>query len=556
MSIYLGDLSFMIRGDSSKMTGDLNKAGAQAKGWGKALSASLKEQLNFAAGQLMATGIQRFSDAMQNYVKDAIKSTQRYTEEIADLSRQTGTTLEDSSRLYNVADDLRVEYGDLSTALKIYAKTLKDSGSQEQLSVKTLARLSDEYLKLAPGVERTNFLLNNFGRGGLAMARIMEKGSAELLKMNDAVEKSLIVDQAAIDRSEEYRLALDAWDDSMLGVKMTLMIGLMPELTKFSKWITKTGIPALEGITNAFNSLPEPLKWVTVGLAGLLILALKIGPTLLGIVGIINMFGEGGALAGVGVGIKAFIMGVSPVLLLIAALGALIYLLSKNWTQLGVTISQIGQLTIISARQLAIDVTVLFGTMALNAVLSVRQLVTDITILFGTMALNAVLSVRQLVTDVTILFGTLAMKIALSVKQLATDVRVWFGTVGANIVQGIGDGIVKGWSWLITMVQNLVQSMLAAAKAALGISSPSKAFRDQVGLNAALGMEHGFTDYVPKMAANMRGSLKGLAPAVMGAGNISVGHVEFHGALSEAEQDKLDKKSGQIARRTILEALA
>jgi hypothetical protein len=506
MSITLGDLVFWIRGDKSKMKGDLADAGAEAKVWGAAISASLKKQLEYAGGELMATGLRDLSNGIQRMTKDALESTQRYTEQIADLSRQTGATLEESSRLYNVADDLRVEYGDLSTALKLYGKTLKDSGSQEQLSVKTLARLSDEYLKLAPGVERNNYLLANFGRGGMAMGRILEKGSAELLKMNDAVEASLIINEEAIKKAEEYRLALDDWDDAMLGVKIQLMQTLFPYLKQFTDFLTSTAIPVLSGLVKAFTALPAPLQWVIIGFAGLLILSLKIGPTLLGIVGILSMFGEGGALAGVG----AFITGS-----LIPAFG----------TMAAAVVTFLGTIT-----------APVWGLIAAIGLLIVALV---------TLGPKALATSRMLWT----IFGAV-------VKRLAADLRVWFSTVGASIVAGIGDGIMKGWGWLVTTVQNLAKSMLAAAKAALIISSPSKAFRDQVGLNAALGMEEGFTSYMPKMAANMRGSLTGLAPATVGAGNISVGHVEFHGALSEAEQDRLDKRSLQMSRRTILEALS
>ena len=49
----------------------------------------------------------------------------------------------------------------------------------------------DEYKKLAPGVERAQFLLKNFGKSGLEMGKIMDMGGDAILKANDAVEEKL-----------------------------------------------------------------------------------------------------------------------------------------------------------------------------------------------------------------------------------------------------------------------------------------------------------------------------------------------------------------------------
>lgn len=64
-------------------------------------------------------------------------------------------------------------------------------------------------------------------------------------------------------------------------------------------------------------------------------------------------------------------------------------------------------------------------------------------------------------------------------------------SVGSNICTGIGNGINAGWSWLKTKVSNLAKSLLNAAKSALGIHSPSRLFRDQVGLNIGYGVGEG-----------------------------------------------------------------
>lgn len=69
----------------------------------------------------------------------------------------------------------------------------------------------------------------------------------------------------------------------------------------------------------------------------------------------------------------------------------------------------------------------------------------------------------------------------------------WY-SVGSNICSGIASGINAGWSWLSRTVSSLSRNLLSAAKRALGIRSPSRLFRDEVGQYVSLGMAEGITD--------------------------------------------------------------
>lgn len=69
----------------------------------------------------------------------------------------------------------------------------------------------------------------------------------------------------------------------------------------------------------------------------------------------------------------------------------------------------------------------------------------------------------------------------------------WY-SVGSNICDGIANGINAGWSWLSNTVSNLAGNLLKAAKRALGIHSPSRLFRDAVGLNIGYGIGEGIED--------------------------------------------------------------
>lgn len=94
----------------------------------------------------------------------------------------------------------------------------------------------------------------------------------------------------------------------------------------------------------------------------------------------------------------------------------------------------------------------------------------------------------ELKTNVTNLYNALH-------KTLAD---VSFTDIGTNIVNGIWKGISDGWDWLKKKVKELANSLLDAAKDALGIESPSKAFRDQVGRWIMPGVTEGMERTLPE----------------------------------------------------------
>lgn len=67
-------------------------------------------------------------------------------------------------------------------------------------------------------------------------------------------------------------------------------------------------------------------------------------------------------------------------------------------------------------------------------------------------------------------------------------------TVGHNIVEGLKEGISRAWSNLTAWVGDLASNLVAGFKDALGISSPSKIFEDEVGIWIPAGVAEGIED--------------------------------------------------------------
>lgn len=82
--------------------------------------------------------------------------------------------------------------------------------------------------------------------------------------------------------------------------------------------------------------------------------------------------------------------------------------------------------------------------------------------------------------------------------------QMW--SIGSNIVSGIWNGIVGGGSWIYNAVWNWAYSIVRSIKNALGIRSPSRVMRDEVGRYMAEGVQVGFekNDPMNSIAASMK----------------------------------------------------
>lgn len=90
-----------------------------------------------------------------------------------------------------------------------------------------------------------------------------------------------------------------------------------------------------------------------------------------------------------------------------------------------------------------------------------------------------------------------------TMKSIATNALnafkgISWGTVGSNIINGIISGLKAAAGNLVTAAVNAAKDALNAVKNWLGIKSPSRRFRDEVGKMMALGIGVGFEDNLPE----------------------------------------------------------
>ena len=121
------------------------------------------------------------------------------------------------------------------------------------------------------------------------------------------------------------------------------------------------------------------------------------------------------------------------------------------------------------------------------------------------------------------------------IKSAFTSVN--WGSVGMNIVKGIASGLTNAAKSLADAAANAASNALDWVKSKLGIHSPSRVFRDQVGKMMALGMGIGFEKNIPirSMSAGVQKAVSGLQRSV---------NIAMSGGVDTPSVDKFKNSPG------------
>lgn len=118
-------------------------------------------------------------------------------------------------------------------------------------------------------------------------------------------------------------------------------------------------------------------------------------------------------------------------------------------------------------------------------------------------------------------------------------------SVGVNIIKGIASGVASAAGQLVDAAVSAATDALNWVKSKLGIHSPSRVFRDQVGKNMALGIGVGFEDNIPykdmeKQANKMVSRIQGAALGVTtSASPTASGYVASGSAVRTTDNNEL-----------------
>jgi hypothetical protein len=209
----LEELVVKLTADSSKFTSEMDAAGNKTQEFSDKAdnTQSSSKSLGMAFTELNSV-VSLVKQGIE-LAKQAYEATAgvflNYADQVRDMTRATGMSAEETSRLIQVADDVGITYEKLTTSLQMAARQGID------VSTESLKNLSDQYLALEPGVKRTQFLLETFGRSGADMGKMMELGSEGIGKVNASIEDGLILTEEVLKEARAHEILSDMLGDEI-----------------------------------------------------------------------------------------------------------------------------------------------------------------------------------------------------------------------------------------------------------------------------------------------------------------------------------------------------
>lgn len=129
----------------------------------------------------------------------------------------------------------------------------------------------------------------------------------------------------------------------------------------------------------------------------------------------------------------------------------------------------------------------------------------------------------------------------------------WLYNAGRQIIQGLINGIGGAFGWLKRTVTNLGSSVVSWAKSVLGIHSPSRVFRDEIGQNIAKGMGLGIERGQQTVHDAMSSLYDEIDPSKTDAGVNVTARGTYQ--LAYADELQLASRGQQLSKQDMLEAL-
>ena len=226
MGKKIGSLFWEIGADSSKFAKGLQDSKSKLGNFKSKLNETVQSVTGFNLSQIGAAAA---VGAVVRGISTAIRETMAYADTVRELSRVNGASAEETSRVIQMTDDLGLSLEELNTASTMAAR------QGITLTTDSLAKMSAEFLAMESPAERNAYALENFGRSGLNMIKVLEAGPDKLREMSAAVSSNLILTDAQVRKARELEIAQDNLNDTWQGVKTVVATSLLPALVSVTE---------------------------------------------------------------------------------------------------------------------------------------------------------------------------------------------------------------------------------------------------------------------------------------------------------------------------------
>lgn len=321
----------------------------------------------------------------------------------------------------------------------------------------------------------------------------------------------------------------------------------------------------LNNLLERFNNLdPATQAWIVkIGLVAAAVgpVLVVIGSLITAVTSISAAFAAAGPLlAAAGAAIAALSV---PIAIVIAAISVLAIAWSQNWLGIREVTAQAWQLikATVTGDWETVNAILTAGMQALQSFMSNTWTAIKNAI---TVALNGIRSsVQSGMAAVQSIFSNVWGAIKGNIDSVIASIRAAFridwSSLGRGIVSGIASGIRSGAGAIASAARSAAQSALASAKAALGIRSPSRLARDQIGMPFGQGIAEGIDESMRGLSADVAARLNAMVGGISGQVNVGGAGVGGGGMTISIQQSfngNVDRGAAANGSRDgVLEAL-
>lgn len=497
-------------GATTAIVGMAIKAGASA------------DDLNTLSAQtgLSTEQIQKFQ-----YASDLIDvSLDTLTGSMAKLTKNMATASKGTGDAYNA-------FNQLGVSVKNADGTLRNNEDVFNDCITALGKIENE-------TQRDAYAMQIFGKSAQDLNPLIKGGAEQLKVMGDQAKKlGFVLDQDTLDKANAFNDEIDILKANASGAFSALGSEIASELTPYMSELNEVATSALSDIVTSFHEggleglvitfsqiLSDIINKIIEYLPKIMDMGIKIIQTLLsGLQSNLSTITSSAVQI-----IMMLVNGLIGMLPQILQMGItiLIELINGMAQQMPTLIPTIVECVMLIIQTLVDNLGLLIeaGINLLIAIITgivqaipqliqmLPQIVTTIvTVLTDNLPLIIEAGITILVMLITGIMDTIP-ELVKALPQIITAIVNGIKNglnkiieLGKNLVEGLWQGIINAKNWLYNKVMEFARGIIDSIKRALGIASPSKVMRDQVGKNMALGIGEGFSSSMKNVAKEMTG---------------------------------------------------
>ena len=261
-------LTFSLYGKDVSATKSLQDVGGAAQTAGGHFS----KIAEIAGGIGLASGIEALGSKVLDFGKNSINAFEDVGKEVKLLQRYTGDSAEEMSKLRFAAEESGVSAETLAIALGKMSKaaattagekkfeaigvSVKDMNGNMKSSSDIFTEVADKLGGMSNGVEKTNAVMQIFGRSGMELAPLLNQGAAGIAKFKEEAQKfGLVLSQDNLDAVQKNIVAHREFHAAIEGMQVQLGQFLYPALTAVTKAFSEIVPVIAQALKPAFEAL-------------------------------------------------------------------------------------------------------------------------------------------------------------------------------------------------------------------------------------------------------------------------------------------------------------